>query len=88
MITVRIDVNKIDKSKFFEGAKGKYLNLVLWETPNGKFGDYLVKQELTKEERASGKKLPILGNAKILERRGNGRGGKQGQEGGANNDDW
>jgi hypothetical protein len=85
VITVRIDVNKIDKSKFFEGKKGKYLNLVLFETPNSKFGDYLVKQELSKAARERGEKAPILGNAKILERRGNGGGASRA---GGDDDGW
>jgi hypothetical protein len=43
------------------------LDLILIETPDSKYGDYLVKQGQSKEERASGAKTPILGNAKILE---------------------
>ena len=67
-IAVSINVNNIDKSRFYQGKKGKYLDIVLIETPNGKYGnDYLVKQAQTKEEREGGKKTPIIGNAKILE---------------------
>ena len=63
MITVKINVDKIDKSKLFKGEKGTYLDLVLFETD--KFdNDYIVKQSLTKEERESGKKAEILGNGK------------------------
>ena len=71
-IVVSIDVNKIDKSRFYQGKKGKYLDLILIETPNAKYGnDYLVKQQQSKEEGKEGIKLPVLGNAKILESKGN-----------------
>jgi hypothetical protein len=58
-ISFSINVDRIDKSKFIKGKKGRYLNLVLWETPESEYGDYLVKQQ---GER--GEKLPILGNGK------------------------
>jgi hypothetical protein len=70
MITLSINVKKLDKLRFIEGEKGTYCNLILIETPNSEYGDYMVKQDMTKEERESGKDSPILGNAKI-------RGGKQ-----------
>jgi hypothetical protein len=92
MITASIAVNKVDKSKFFTKKNGdKMLDLVLIETPNSKYdNDYMVCQGVTKEDRAKGIKGAILGNAKLIERgSGNGgAGGKQGQEGGANQDDW
>lgn len=64
MIAVKIDFDKIDESKLFQGKKGRYLDLVLIPTPNGKYGDYLVKQSQTKEERERGEEVPILGNGK------------------------
>lgn len=64
MITVKIDYDKIDTSRLFKGAKGRYLSLVLIETPGGQYGDYMVKQDTTKEERAAKVSLPILGNGK------------------------
>jgi hypothetical protein len=72
-ISVKINVDKVDKSRFFKGEKGRWLDLILLETPNSKYGDYLVKHAQTKEERQGGKNnLPILGNAKILRTRSNG----------------
>lgn len=68
MITVSIDVDKLNKDKFFKGKKGTYLDLVLIETPEGKYGDYVVKQNQSKEDRESGEQMPILGNAKILKK--------------------
>lgn len=69
MITGKIDVTKITKSRLFKGAKGTYLDIVLIETPNSQYGDYMIVESVTKEEREAGKKGPILGNAKILGQR-------------------
>ena len=69
MITLSIDVTRLDKSKFVVGKKGTYCNLVLIETPNSNYGDFMVKQDCTKEERESGVQMPILGNGKQRERR-------------------
>ena len=67
MITLSIDVNKIDKTKLIPGKKGTYLNMVLFETPDDQYGnDFVVKQGLTKEERERGEKGVILGNGKIF----------------------
>ena len=68
MITAKIDVSKIDKSKLYKGEKGVYLNVVLIETPNSEYSDFMVVQETTREEREAGIKGGILGNAKILVR--------------------
>jgi hypothetical protein len=61
-ISLNINVDKIDKKRFFEGKKGRYLDLVLFETPESEYGDYMVKQRGDK-----GEKMPILGNAKYFE---------------------
>lgn len=66
MITVNIDVTKIDENRFFKGKKGTYMELILIETPNGQYGDFMVKQATTKEERGQKVDLPILGNAKYV----------------------
>lgn len=69
MITISIDVTLLDKARFKRvtrktGVDAVYCDLVLIETPNGKYGDYMVKQSVTKEERAERKEMPILGNGK------------------------
>jgi len=71
MITLSIDVTKMDKARFKHitrknGEKAIFAELVLIETPNGEFGDYMVKQSVTKEERENKVQLPILGNGKDL----------------------
>jgi hypothetical protein len=60
-ISLNVNIDKIDKKKFFEGKKGRYLDLVLFETPESEYGDYMVKQRGDKDER-----MPILGNGKYF----------------------
>lgn len=74
-ITLSIDVTLLDKSRFKEvirkgsGKKALFCDLILIPTPGGQYGDYMVKESQSKEERESGKQLPILGNGRNLERR-------------------
>jgi hypothetical protein len=53
-----INVDKIDKARLFDGKKGRYLDIVLVPTPNGKYHDYMIVQETSKDEESI-----ILGNA-------------------------
>ena len=70
MIRCKIDVNKIDRGKLFKGEKGLYLDIVLIESTNSQYGDdYMIVQDVTKEEREAGVKGAILGNAKIVARK-------------------
>ncbi len=69
MIKFKLNCSKIDKTKLFKGEKGTYLDAVMIETPNSEYGDYMIVQEVSKEERAAGVKGAILGNAKIFEKR-------------------
>lgn len=64
MITLKIDFNKIDQIKLFPGKQGLYLDLVLFETPNSQYADYIVKQSLSKEERDAGVEAVVLGDGK------------------------
>lgn len=61
-ISFNVNVDKLDKKRLFKGKKGRYLDLVLWETPESEYGDYMVKQRGEK-----GDKMPILGNGKYYE---------------------
>lgn len=74
MITLSLDLLSLDKSRFKQitkrnGQKATYVELVMIETPNGEYGDYIVKQSVTKEERQARKEMPILGNGKIFHAR-------------------
>lgn len=68
IITLKVDVRKLDKARFFEGKadanghKPLYADLVLIPRREvGKYGDtHLVKQSKKKDENIE---LPIIGNA-------------------------
>ncbi len=68
MITLKIDVRKLDKTRFFEGKEDKtghrplYADLVLIDRKEiGQYGDtHIVKQSKKKDEEIE---LPILGSA-------------------------
>lgn len=73
MITLQIDVTLLDKARFKEvtrknGKVAKFCDLVLFETQS-EYGDWIVKQGVTKEERAARLEMPILGNGKNFEKR-------------------
>ena len=63
-ISINVNVDKIDKKRLFDGKKGRYLDLVLFETPDSEYGDYMIKQRGDKGER-----MPILGNGKYFKPR-------------------
>jgi len=67
-IKIKIDVTKIIKDAMFKGAKGTYLEVIVW--PNrgeSKYGEIgMVTQELGKDRKEE--KSPILGNAFPLKR--------------------
>lgn len=68
IITIKLDVRKLDKSRFFEGKadasghKPLYADLVLIPRKEvGKYGDtHIVKQSKKKDEDVE---MPIIGNA-------------------------
>jgi hypothetical protein len=70
-ISINVNVDKVDKERFFKGKKGRYMDLVLFETPDSEYGDYMVKQRGGK-----GEKMPILGNAKYYKPKGTKPSGK------------
>lgn len=71
LITVKVDVRKLDTSRYFEGKPDKdghrplYADLVLIARREpGKYGDtHIVKQSVTKEEREAKVEMPIIGSA-------------------------
>jgi hypothetical protein len=76
VINGSIDLSLIDKSKIIVGKKkrddgsvGKYYNFALIETPDGKFGDFMIVAEQTKEEREKKQKSVILGNGKYSKKK-------------------
>lgn len=67
-ISISVNVKKVDKDRFFKGKKGLYMDLVLFETPDSEYGDYLIKQRAEK-----GEDMPILGNGKYFEPKAKGK---------------
>jgi hypothetical protein len=72
IIRLQINCSKIEKARLFKGEKGTYLDCTLVPT-NSEYGDYMIVQDVSKDEREKNIKGAILGNAKILERRGTSR---------------
>ena len=67
MIKAKLDLKKLDKELFFNADSGAvYADLVLIETPNSNFSDYMIVQDISKEKREAGEKGPIVGNASRL----------------------
>jgi len=64
LFTGKIDVTKIDKSKIFEGKKGKYINLSIWINDEvDTYGNSMSIQQSTEKGDA-----PLyLGNCKEFE---------------------
>ena len=74
MITLKINLSKIDKGALFKGAKGTYGDFVLFENKGGRdqFGyDGIVKQDFGKERREAGEQSEIIGNWKNIGTKGN-----------------
>nr|BAR35110.1 hypothetical protein [uncultured Mediterranean phage uvMED] len=68
-ISIRINVEKIDKSRLYKGAKGTYLDLTTFvdlDTKDQYDNNGFIKQSTSKEERDAGVKTEILGNVKVF----------------------
>ncbi len=68
-INFSINVDKIDKAHFVQGAKGRYLNQTAFidlDEVDQYGNNCMVTQGLTKEARDAGEKGAILGNGKIF----------------------
>ena len=66
MIRGKIDVTQIEKARLFKGEKGTYLDFVLIETPNSQYSDFMIVQDVGKDERERGVKGNFLGNASTI----------------------
>jgi len=68
-ISLKIDVSKIDKARLFKGNKGVYLDATAFVDLDelDQYGNSgMITQDVTKEEKESGTKGPILGNSKVF----------------------
>ena len=68
VISVTLDVKKVEKERLFAGKNGAmYLDVTLIPTTNDKYGnDFVAIQRVSKEERLRGVKGAILGHAKFM----------------------
>lgn len=69
LLSISIDVTKLDKSRFYEGKNGaKYCSLDVWvQDEPDKYGkDASVSESLTKEERESKRKKNYVGSGRKL----------------------
>lgn len=66
LITAKIDVTKIDKTKLFKGTKGTYLDLTIWQNDQpDQFGnDFSIEQRTAK-----GEDKIYLGNGKFFQKK-------------------
>ena len=66
LLSVKIDVTKIDKSRLFQGKKGTYLDADIWiNDEQDKFGnDASVSMSQTKEEREAKAQKIYIGSAR------------------------
>lgn len=75
IIKCKIDVTKIEKARLYIGKTGRqYLDCTLLENRDGtdQYGnDFMIVQDVSKDDRLAGIKGQILGNAKIMEKRDN-----------------
>lgn len=68
LISLKLDVSKIDKSKLFKGKKGTYLDLTIAvnDEKDQYDNDVSAWQSQTKEERQSNSNKNFLGNGKVF----------------------
>jgi len=68
LISLSIDVDKLDVKRLYKGKKGKYLSATLFlkEEVDQYGNNGFIVESITKEERESGQKGTIIGNAKFL----------------------
>lgn len=68
LISLSIDVDKLDPKRLYKGKKGKYLSATLFlKEETDQYGNNgFIVESITKEERESGQKGTIIGNAKFL----------------------
>lgn len=68
LISISVNVDKIDKTRLVKGEKGNYLNLTIaLNDEQGKFGnDVSCWQGQTKEEREAKAQKNYLGNGKTI----------------------
>ena len=68
-VSLKIDVTKLDKSRFFEGKNGaKYADLTVFIDPDNadQYGQNGGIQEARTKDEPKDKKMPYVGNCKVF----------------------
>ena len=68
-VKLKIDVKQIEKARLFQGKKGTYLDATVFIDVDNKDqyeNNGMITQDVSKEEKASGVKGPILGNVQVF----------------------
>lgn len=67
ILKLNLDVTKLNKQRFYKGAKGTYCNLtvLLKDAPDQYGNDGMIVEDVSQEERQNGVKGAIVGNARI-----------------------
>ena len=68
LISLSIDVEKLDPKRLYKGKKGKYISATLFlkEEVDQYGNNGFIVESITKEEREKGLKGTIIGNAKFM----------------------
>jgi len=68
LISLSIDVSKINAKRLYKGKKGQYLSATLFlKEETDQYGNNgFIIESITKEEREAGQKGTIIGNAKFM----------------------
>ena len=68
LLSLKVNLDKIDKSKLYKGTKGTYLDLDVWvnDEPDSYGNDASASLNLSKEEREAGAKKVYVSNGKKL----------------------
>ena len=68
VLKFKINADLLDRTRVYKGEKGNYFDFVMLideDNPHPEYGTIgFVTQDVSKEEREGGKKMPILGNVK------------------------
>lgn len=68
LLSISIDVSKLNKDRFYKGKKGTYASLDVWvsDEPDQYGNDASVSESLSKEEREAKTKKNYVGSGKKL----------------------
>ena len=73
-VSLKIDVTKLDKSRFHKGEKGTYCDLTVFIDPDNpdQYDQHGGIQEARKKDEPKDKKMPYVGNCKVFWQEGGG----------------